>query len=265
LAEPQIDSIIRQITTDLGGDMVGSGPNASPPPGQPTELQGLGELHEIQKLVRAGGYGADRIRIDPSVVRGLEYYTGPVFEVDLTFSTDSKDGAPRFGSVGGGGRYDGLVGRFRGEAIPATGFSIGVSRLLAALEYLGKIDTRPAPGPVVVTVFDKERIAEYQAMVQALRDAGVRAELYLGGSGFNAQMKYADKRHAPCVVIQGSDEKARGEVTIKDLIVGAELASLEKGREAHLQKQAQAQTSVPAAQLVDAVRAVLARHGRAPR
>ena len=168
-----------------------------------------------------------------------------MFEVELTFSTDGKDGSPRFGSVGGGGRYDGLVSRFRGEPVPATGFSIGVSRLLAALEYLGKVDLKTESGPVVVTVFDKERIADYQNMAAALRNAGIRAELYLGSGKFGPQMKYADRRNAPCVVIQGSDEKAKGEVTIKDLIVGAELAKLEKGREEHLQKQAEAQRVSP--------------------
>ena len=105
----------------------------------------------------------DRISIDSSVVRGLEYYTGPVFEVDLTFPIAGDDGKPiRFGSVGGGGRYDGLVSRFRGEPVPATGFSIGVSRLAAALQHLGKLESKPEPGPVVVTVFDKDRLAEYQ-------------------------------------------------------------------------------------------------------
>ena len=222
---------------------------------------GLVELREIHQLIVASSYD-DRVRIDKTVVRGLEYYTGPVFEVELTFSTDSASGSPRFGSVGGGGRYDGLVSRFRGEPVPATGFSIGVSRLLAALEHLGKIDTTARePGPVVVTVFDRDRIADYQQMVAALRHAGIRAELYLGAGKFGPQMKYADRRNAPCVVIQGSDEKAKGEVTIKDLIVGAELAKLEKGREEHLQKQAQAQRAVPEAQLVEAVRDVLARHG----
>jgi histidyl-tRNA synthetase len=222
--------------------------------------EGLSELEKISSLVSACGYSDGRIMIDPSVVRGLEYYTGAVFEVELTFSTDSKDGSPRFGSVGGGGRYDGLVSRFRGEPVPATGFSIGVSRLAAALQHLGKLDSTPAPAPVVVTVFDRERIADYQRMVKRLRDDGIRAELYLGSSGFNAQMKYADKRGAPCVVIQGSDEKAKGEVTIKDLIVGAELAKQEKGRQQHLQKQAEAQFAVAEDRLVEAVRKVLARH-----
>jgi histidyl-tRNA synthetase len=230
--------------------------------GQSTNgAEGIKELRDISKLVRSAGYGPERIRIDSSVVRGLEYYTGPVFEVELTFATDGADGSPRFGSVGGGGRYDGLVSRFRGEPVPATGFSIGVSRLLAALEYLGKTDLKTERGPVVVTVFDQDRIADYQNMVASLRTAGIRAELYLGSGKFGPQMKYADRRNAPCVVIQGSDEKAKGEVTIKDLIVGAELAKLEKGRDEYLQKQAQAQRAVPEANLVEAVREVLTRHG----
>ena len=226
---------------------------------------GIEELTAIVDLCILSGYDRGEIFIDLTVVRGLEYYTGPVFEVELTFATDGKDGSPRFGSVGGGGRYDGLVSRFRGEPVPATGFSIGVSRLLAALEYLGKVDLKTERGPVVVTVFDKDRIADYQNMVAALRHAGIRAELYLGSGKFGPQMKYADRRNAPCVVIQGSDEKAKGEVTIKDLIVGAELAKLEKGREEHLQKQAQAQRAVPEDKLIEAVRDVLARHGLAPR
>jgi histidyl-tRNA synthetase len=224
--------------------------------------QGLHELQQINELVRAAGYDDGRISIDPSVVRGLEYYTGAVFEVQLNVATDGSDGSPQFGSPAGGGRYDGLVARFRGEPVPATGVSIGVSRLAAVLQYLGKLDDKPEPGPVVVTVFDKDRLADYQGMVAKLRAANIRAELYLGNPrNLGNQLKYADRRNAPCVVIQGSDEKAKGEVTIKDLIVGAELAKLEKGREEHLQKQAQAQLSVPKAELVATVRNILARHG----
>jgi histidyl-tRNA synthetase len=223
-------------------------------------FSGIQELGDMADLCEKSGYGSKRIKIDPTVVRGLEYYTGPVFEVELTFST-GKNGSLRFGSVGGGGRYDGLVSRFRGEPVPATGFSIGVSRLLAALKHLGKVETKAETGTVVVTVFDKDRLADYQAMVTSLRQAGVRAELYLGSGKFGPQMKYADKRNAPCVVIQGSDEKAKGEVTIKDLIIGAELAKLEKGRDEYLQKQAEAQRAVPEQDLVAAVREVLTRHG----
>lgn len=221
---------------------------------------GRSELKEIEKLVIAAGYG-DRIRIDPSVVRGLEYYTGPVYEVELTLETkDEKDRPVRFGSVGGGGRYDGLVSRFRGEPVPATGFSIGVSRLQAALTMLGKLDARPEFGPVVVTVFDRDRVADYQKMVSALRAANIRAELYLGNpKNMGNQLKYADKRNSPCAIIQGSDEKARGEVQIKDLIEGAKaaaaIASNQEWREAR-----PAQFSCREDELIARVREVLMRH-----
>jgi len=228
-------------------------------------LDGVNELRTIAELVNAAGYDDGRIRIDPSVVRGLEYYTGPVYEVELTFEIKDEKGRPmRFGSVGGGGRYDGLVSRFRGEPVPATGFSIGVSRLQAALTALGKISSKPEPGPVVVTVFDRDRVADYQRMVSQLRNAGIRAELYLGNpKNFGNQLKYADKRGSPCAVIQGGDEKMRGEVQIKDLILGAEIAGLSKERDDYLKKQAEAQFAVAEDKLVDAVRQVLARHGLA--
>ena len=221
---------------------------------------GASELNEIATLVAASGYG-DRVRIDPSVVRGLEYYTGPVYEVELLLETKDEKGRPvRFGSVGGGGRYDGLVSRFRGEPVPATGFSIGVSRLQAALTLLGKLDTRPEVGPVVVTVFDRDRVADYQKMVASLRTAGIRAELYLGNpKNMGNQLKYADRRNSPCVIIQGSDEKARGEVQIKDLIEGAKaaaaIASNQEWRETR-----PAQFSCAEADMVAKVREVLARH-----
>jgi histidyl-tRNA synthetase len=224
--------------------------------------QGAQQLAEIARICEAAGYGSKRICIDTSVVRGLEYYTGPVYEVELTLPITGDDGKPvRFGSVGGGGRYDGLVSRFRGEPVPATGFSIGVSRLLAALMQIGEVDSKPEPGPVIVTVFDKDRLADYQRMAATLRQAGIRSELYLGSGKFGPQMKYADRRRSPCVVIQGTDEKQKGEVQIKDLIVGAELAGLSKERDDYLKKQAEAQFAVPEDQLVDAVRKVLARHG----
>jgi len=221
------------------------------------------ELSEIEQLVRAAGYD-DRIRIDKTVVRGLEYYTGPVYEVELTFEVkDDKDRPVRFGSVGGGGRYDGLVSRFRGEPVPATGFSIGVSRLQAALTALGKLGSKPEPGPVVVTVFDRDRVADYQKMVAALRAANIRAELYLGNpkNNLGVQLKYADKRGSPCAIIQGGDEKAKGEVQIKDLILGAEIAGLSKERDDYLKKQAEAQFAVKEAELVEAVLKLLKRHG----
>jgi histidyl-tRNA synthetase len=198
--------------------------------------------------------------IDAGVVRGIEYYTGPVYEVELTFPIQGEHGKPvRFGSVGGGGRYDGLIARFRGEPVPATGFSIGVSRLAAALQHLGKIETKPESGPVVVTVFERGRIADYQKMVATLRNAGIRAELYLGSGKMGPQLKYADKRGAPCVVIQGGDEKAKGEVQIKDLIEGAKAAAAIASNQ-EWRASRPAQFAVPEAKLVDAVREVLARH-----
>ncbi|PSH63972.1 histidine--tRNA ligase [Phyllobacterium sophorae] len=190
--------------------------------------EGLNELRQISSLVRAAGYGTQRIRITTSVVRGLEYYTGPVFEAELTFDvTNEKGEKVVFGSVGGGGRYDGLVSRFRGEPVPATGFSIGVSRLMTALKNLGKLDTSDNIGPVVVLVMDRDTVSlgRYQRMVSDLRQAGIRAEMYLGGSGMKPQMKYADRRGAPCVIIQGSQERDNGEVQIKDLIEGARLSA----------------------------------------
>ena len=226
--------------------------------------QGISEVEQILDLVQAAGYGSKRIQISSSVVRGLEYYTGPVFEVDLTFEIKDEKGRPvRFGSVGGGGRYDGLVSRFRGEPVPATGFSIGVSRLQAALTALGKLDSKRGPGPVLVTVFDQNRVADYQGMVQALRSAGIRAEMYLGSRNHNLgqQLKYADKRGAPCAIIQGGDEKARGEVQIKDLAAGAALAGQSTERDDYLKKQSQAQFAVKEDKLVDAVRELFARHG----
>jgi len=222
-------------------------------------LQGVEELKEISELLHAQGYGPDRARIDPSVVRGLGYYTGPVFEAELTFEITDEKGRPRqFGSVAGGGRYDDLVKRFTGQAVPATGISIGVDRLLAALRETGRIGGT-ATGPVVVTVMDRARMADYQAMVRELRAAGIRAEVYLGNpKNFGNQLKYADRRHSPVAVIQGEDEAARGVVQLKDLILGARIA-----QEASLEewKSQPAQSEVPRDALVAEVRRLLERHG----
>lgn len=223
--------------------------------------EGVQELRDLEKLVVAAGYGSDQIRIDPSVVRGLDYYTGPVFEAELTFEVDGDDGKPvRFGSVGGGGRYDDLVARFTGQKVPATGFSIGVSRLQAALTALGRTDAKNALGPVVVLVMDKDRIADYQKLTQLLRRAGLRAEMYVGTKkDIPSQMKYADRRNSPCVVIQGGDERERGEVQIKDLIEGAKAAeTITDNKE--LKEARVAQFSVPEGEMVEAVRGVVERY-----
>ena len=222
--------------------------------------QGHAELQEMQALLDAAGYADERVRIDPSIVRGLDYYTGPVFEAELTFEVNDEDGRPvRFGSVGGGGRYDDLVARFTGRSVPATGFSVGVSRLQAALGALGRSGTASTLGPVVVLVMDRGELPRYQRMAQDLRDAGIRAEMYLGTSGMKAQMKYADKRGAPCVVIQGSNERDQGEVQIKDLIEGAKAAqSIADNKE--WKESRPAQVSVAEADLVAEVKKIVARH-----
>ena len=228
-----------------------------------SSLEGLVELQEIWKLLCGAEYDDGRIRIDPSVVRGLEYYTGPVYEVELLLETKDEKGRPvRFGSVGGGGRYDGLVSRFRGQPVPATGFSIGVSRLQAALTLIGNLDSKPAPGPVLVTVFDAERIADYQRFAATLRHAGIRAEVYLGSRNHNVgqQLKYADRRGSPCAIIQGGDEKAKGKVQIKDLILGAGITAIQDRKE-YLAKQRKTQRLVSEKSLVRVVREILGRDG----
>ncbi|MFF8800434.1 MULTISPECIES: histidine--tRNA ligase [unclassified Methylobacterium] len=227
-----------------------------------TGREGIAELHAIMRLCEAAGYGHDRVRADPSVVRGLEYYTGPVYEAELTFPVTNEDGQTvRFGSVAGGGRYDGLVGRFRSEPVPATGFSIGVSRLFSALRLTKSplVEGAAKPGPVVVLVLDRENIAEYQALVTRLRAENIRAELYLGAAGMKAQMKYADRRRAPAVVIQGSNEREAGEVQIKDLIEGARKAEAIASN-AEWKASRPAQVSVPVERMVEAVREVLTLH-----
>ena len=217
--------------------------------------EGVDELAQIADLLAAQGVGPDRVVIDPSIVRGLGYYTGPVFEAELTFEIlDEKGRKRQFGSVAGGGRYDGLVERFTGQKVPATGVSIGVDRLLAALRAKG-LAGRDNHGPVVVTVMDKARMVDYQAMAAELRAAGIRAEVYLGNpKNFGNQLKYADKRASPVAIIQGEDEAARGVVQVKDLILGAKIAA-----EASLDewKAQPAQTEVARTDLVAAVRKII--------
>jgi histidyl-tRNA synthetase len=229
--------------------------------------EAVAELNELIGNCEAAGYGSRRIVIDPSVVRGLEYYTGPVFEAELTFETRGEDGKPiRFGSVGGGGRYDGLVARFRAESVPATGFSIGISRLLAALRAIDSpiVAGAARPGPVVVAVLDRDHMADYQRLVAALRNADppIAAELYLGASGLNAQLKYADRRGSLCAIIQGSNERdAPGgrQVVIRDLRLGAEFAKASKDRADYVELRQKAQFAVAEAAMVARVREIVAR------
>ena len=220
---------------------------------------GVDELQEISDLVTAQGYGTDRIMLDPSVVRGLGYYTGPVYEAELTFEIKDEKGRTRqFGSVAGGGRYDDLVKRFTGQEVPATGISIGVDRLLAALRMKGRVE-RSALGPVVITVMDRDRMSDYQAMATELRTAGIRAEVYLGNpKNFGNQLKYADNRNSPIAIIEGGEEKAAGIVQIKDLILGAKLA-----KDATLEewKARPSQIEAPRGDLMAQVKQMLAAQG----
>ncbi|KXF78616.1 histidyl-tRNA synthetase [Paramesorhizobium deserti] len=226
----------------------------------PLAMEGLDELETIAVMAASAGYGARRILISPSVVRGLEYYTGPVFEVELTAEIPNEKGEiVRFGSVGGGGRYDGLVSRFRGQPVPATGFSIGVSRLMTALKNLGKLGEGDVLAPVLVTVMDgdMEAMGKYQDFTQRLRAAGIRAEMYQGNwKKFGNQLKYADRRGAPLAIIQGADERANGEVQIKDLIEGKRLSEeIESNEEWRASRPAQ--VTVKEADLVAEVKKML--------
>ena len=219
--------------------------------------EGVQELESIAELLAAQGYGPDRVVLDPGVVRGLGYYTGPVYEAELTFEIlDEKGRKRQFGSVAGGGRYDDLVKRFTGQSVPATGVSIGVDRLLAALRAKGRVSA-DTTGPVVVTVMDRDRMADYMAMVGELRAAGIRAEAYLGNpKNFGNQLKYADKRASPVAVIQGGNEAAAGTVILKDLILGAKIAESATLEE---WKDRPAQVEIPRADLVAAVKRMLAQ------
>lgn len=216
-------------------------------PNSPQTDAGLEELGAIDALLTALGVMDGAARFDPSVVRGLEYYTGPVFEAELLGAGTA------LGSIGGGGRYDDLVSRFRGQVCPATGISIGVSRLMAGLA--AQEGAAALAAPVVVLVMD--RLESSMSMAAELRSGGVAAEAYLGGAGLRAQMKYADKRGAPLVVIQGEDERARGVVTLKDLALGKVMAAgiteRKEWREAR-----PAQLDVPRGDLLRAVQAMLA-------
>jgi len=218
---------------------------------------GLAELAAIDAALTGLGVGIDRAVIEPSVVRGLEYYTGPVFEAELLLSTLDEKGQPmRFGSIGGGGRYDDLVARFTGERTPATGFSFGVSRLAAALRAAGRDFGQAARGPVVVIAFSQDRMADYFAVAREVRAAGIPAEVYLGSSGMKAQMKYADRRLSPAAIIVGDDELAAGTVTVKDLDLGRELAAKVTDN-AEWRGQRPGQQTIPRGELIPALRRIL--------
>lgn len=221
--------------------------------------EGVDELETIAELLEGQGYRAPLARIDPSIVRGLAYYTGPVYEAELAFEiVDEKGERRQFGSVAGGGRYDDLVMRFTGQRTPATGVSIGVDRLLAALRARGGQEAKAARGPVVVLAPERDRMGDYQAIVAELRGAGIRSEVFMGGgTNMGKQLKYADKRRAPLAVIVGSQEREAGTVQIKDLVLGAKLAGEIDSNEEW--KAQPAQREVPRGRVLATVRAMLDR------
>ncbi|OQX92466.1 MAG: histidine--tRNA ligase [candidate division Zixibacteria bacterium 4484_95] len=221
--------------------------------------EGLDELKEMDEILSTAGYNDNRVIFDTQVVRGLTYYTGPVYEAFLTVkTTDEKGKSVQFGSVAGGGRYDDLIQRFTGQKIPATGTSIGIDRLLVAYQNIKKNELTSST-PVLVTVMDRPRLTDYQKMAQELRQAGISAELYLGKKGIGAQIKYADQRQIPVAVIAGEDEFNKGEVTLKDLRLGTrlsgEIADRDKWR-----KDQPAQIQVPRDKLVEGVKEILGRY-----
>ncbi|HEX2594266.1 MAG TPA: histidine--tRNA ligase, partial [Rhizomicrobium sp.] len=220
-----------------------------------TGVEAIKSLEPILALVNDAKY-ADRVQLDTSIIRGLEYYTSTVFEAQLTFPVQNEKGQEVvFGSVGGGGRYDDLVARFTGQQVPAVGFSIGVSRLLTALQMRKAAVAQTEP-LVVVTVFDKKDPAPSFALVRELRAAGIRAEAYVGTGKMGDQFKYADKRGAAAAIVEGPDERAKGELQIKDLVRGAELANTDEAltaSHADYVSERKGQVTVQRSQMVDEV------------
>ena len=183
----------------------------------------------------------------------------PVFEAELLKETrDEKGRKVRIGSVGGGGRYDDLVTRFTGQAVPATGFSVGISRLATAFSLTG--DVEKLDGPIVVLNLNKEDPSLALKLATEIRQAGLRAEAYMGSSGMRPQMKYADRRASPAVVIVGEDEVAKGTVTIKDLEMGALKAKAIKSNE-EWRETRPGQMEVPHADMISELRKIVEQVG----
>ena len=221
-------------------------------------LEGVKELTAIDSILTSTGFGPDRVSFDTSIVRGLGYYTGPVFEAELLADIRDKKGrSVRIGSIGGGGRYDDLVSRFRGQTVPATGFSFGVSRFLTALERMDALETAALP-PVIICAFDRGLMGEYFKMAAELRAAGIRAEVFVGSGNVTKQMKYADRRNAQIAVLMGSDEMEKGEVTLKDLYLGAQAAKAIASNE-EWKSARPAQETIPRASFVAAIQSMLAK------
>jgi histidyl-tRNA synthetase len=218
--------------------------------------EAINELNEISSIIDAAGYDEKRIIIDPSVVRGLGYYTGPVYEADLTFGIETDDVVEKFGSVGGGGRYDNLITRLKGVRVPSTGISVGVSRLCTALKHLNKQNINSENLAVVVLVMDKEKRSDYYQIASQLRAKGISSECYVGDGGMKAQLKYADKRKARIALILGEDEEASSSITIKDLMTGKEASGNISNNEEWRSGKV-SQRTIPKETLVDEIKKML--------
>ncbi len=216
--------------------------------------EALAELRELAAAMDALGIREDEAVFDPSLARGLDYYTGPVFEMKLP-------DLPQFGTVMGGGRYDGLVSRFSTASVPATGASIGLDRLIAALDAAGAFSGEPSIVQVQVVTFRGVDRARYLALASELRAAGINSEIYFGKkkASITDQLSHANARGIPVAIIVGSDEFDRGEVSIKDLRAGAAAREGIADRDAYRDAGKAGQSTIARADMVAEVRALLQR------
>jgi histidyl-tRNA synthetase len=222
----------------------------------------LEEMGRIDAALTALGITSDEAVFDGTVVRGLEYYTGPVFEAELLMDIkDEKGRKLSFGSVGGGGRYDDLVARFTGQVMPATGFSFGVSRLAQALTAQKSQEASLANSPIIILSFGPQDMGAYLELARDLRQAGLMAEVYLGSAGLKAQMKYADRRGSPAAIMMGSDEIALGTLTIKDLDLGRAL-SAQTSDNKQWRESRPGQVVLPRLEAIDHLKSIIAARAK---
>lgn len=217
--------------------------------------EGIAELTQINDILNSTGFDESRVVFSPSLVRGMAYYTGPVFEVEslLTFK-DDKGNERRVGAICGGGRYDGLVEKLLGAKVPATGASIGVDRLAELLTLTGLLP-QSQEGPVLIISFDDSLKPEYMKIASELRREGIASEVYYGlQKGLKKQMAYGDKKNSPLVIIIGSDEHAKGVVTLRDMRMGAKMSADASSKE---EWKSKAQIEVPRAELITKVKEML--------
>ncbi len=190
------ESVLKQLSGQLAGNELAQ--------------TGIDRLNTIRGALQAAGVSADHFEIDVSIARGLDYYTGVVFETTL-------GDLPEIGSVCSGGRYDNLAELFTKQHLPGIGASLGLDRLLSALEKLGRIPTNPCAADVFIPLFDADRINDYFALAALVRQSGLSAEVYPEPKKLGAQLKYADQRGFKVALVAGSRELDEGIVQIKDL------------------------------------------------